>query len=141
MKRSKKEKEILRRNIYRYSMFMACFLAGKEMNPQFYFSHDFSIKGVIMQYTAYRFNTSLPFSTIRVIPSFLKKKVISCIIDEYPEKDDNFVTDCIKLNSYYYITMKGDIFKESKQDVYDNYADFVKKCYINYQKSLERIDE
>lgn len=124
----KKNKEILKRNIYRYSMFMVCTLAGKIMNPRF-----IKIKnGVILSYTIIDYDKT---NFYRYLPTtYVQKNIeISSKKDQYPEQDIDFKDDCYAMAKYLYVIY----FTQE----YFLFTDFWTDSYGRYIKSLERIDE
>lgn len=134
MRRSRKEKETLKRNMYRFSMVMACFLIGKKMNPRF--SDDYMNIGhgnIMFSYTVYAYdkNSYTFYNPLNYITKYI---IISCKKDQYPFFDKEFFADCYMMAQYVYTT----IGTESKLH---DFKDFWDRLSENYHKSLERIDE
>lgn len=129
MKKSKKE--ILKKNIYRYSMFMVCTLAGKVMNPRFInIKNDMVLSYTIIDYDKSNFYRYLPTTYVQ------RNIVISSKKDQYPEQDIAFKDDCYAMAKYLYI-MESVYFGK----IYFTFVDFWTNAFENYIKSLERIDE
>ena len=124
----KKNKETLKRNIYRYSMFMIYTLAGKIMNPRFIKAkNEIILSYTIIDYDKSNFYRYLPTTYVQKNISISSKK------DQYPEQDIDFKDDCYAMSKYLYIIY----FTQE----YFLFTDFWTDSYKNYIESLERIDE
>jgi len=133
----KAKKELIKKNMYRYSMFMTCTLVAKILQPTFYKKEgEVYLKYWIPAYDAetLQFNPSSPVIYYRYISMSHKKLMITnnpfVMITENP-----FFQDCYIVSKYIYDT-------EIKQtNKFKDFCYFWKFVINNYIKSLERIDE
>jgi len=134
MRRSKKEKETLKRNMYRFSMMMTCLLVGKEMKPYFFDDYvDIGHGNIMFSYTVYAYdeNSYTFYSPLNYITKYI---VVSCKRDQSPLLNKEFFVDCYMMAQYVYTTI------EAEYKLHD-FRDFWDRLSKNYHKSLERIDE
>lgn len=135
MKRSKKERKILRRNIYRFSMVMTCLLIGKEMKPCFSDDYiDIQHGDVVLSYEVYSYNKSLyrfdiPLTRVK------RCVVISCTKEQNPLLIKDFFKDCFMMYLYVYQNVLTTL--NQKYDFKEIWDILCEK----YDESLERIDE
>lgn len=133
----KAKKELIKKNMYRYSMFMTCTLVAKILQPTFYKKEgDVYLKYWIPAYDAetLQFNPSSPVIYYRYISMSHKKIMITnnpfVMITENP-----FFKDCYIVSKYIYDT-------EIKQtNKFKDFCYFWKFVINNYIISLERIGE
>lgn len=135
MKRSRKEREILRRNIYRFSMMMTCLLIGKEMKPYFSDNYvDIPHGDIVLSYEVYSYNESL-YRFYTPLTRVKRCVVISCIREQNPMLIKGFFKDCYMMYLYVYQNILTTFNQKYEfKEIWDILCE-------KYYKSLERINE